>query len=171
MTESYPLEPARSAPVRIPAGDRPPDAARPIQVIAVTSGKGGVGKTTVAINLSAAIASLGKSVTLMDADLGLANVDVMLGLKPALNLSHVLDGLCSLEDVVVTGPGGIHLVPAASGLRRMTTLSKAEHAGLVYAFSGLSDITDVLIIDTGPPACRIRSRRFAVPHRRSSWSS
>ena len=149
MTESYPLGPARSAPARIPAGHRPPDAARPIRVIAVTSGKGGVGKTTVAINLSTAIASLGKGVTLMDADLGLANVDVMLGLKPVLNLSHVLDGLCSLEDVVVTGPGGINLVPAASGLRRMTMLSKAEHAGLVYAFSGLSDVTDVLVIDTG----------------------
>ena len=67
------------------------------RVIAVTSGKGGVGKTTVAINLSTAIASLGKGVTLMDADLGLANVDVMLGLKPLLNLSRVLDGLCSLK--------------------------------------------------------------------------
>ena len=73
MTDSSPLDPARSAPARIPVGDRPPDAARPIRVIAVTSGKGGVGKTTVAINLSTAIASLGKGVTLMDADLGLAN--------------------------------------------------------------------------------------------------
>ncbi len=125
------------------------EADRPVRVIAVTSGKGGVGKTTVAINLATAMAALAKGVTLMDADLGFANVDVMLGLKPVLNLSHVIDGLCGLEDVVLAGPGGINLVPAASGLRRMTMLSKAEHAGLVHAFSALSDMTDVLVIDTG----------------------
>ncbi len=147
MTESYTTRHARPACSGTCSPQYEDD--RPVRVIAVTSGKGGVGKTTVAINLSTAIASLGKGVTLMDADLGLANVDVMLGLKPVLNLSHVIDGLCGLEDVVVTGPGGINLVPAAPGSRRMTKLSKAEHAGLVHAFSALSDLTDVLVIDTG----------------------
>lgn len=149
MTDTYTTDRTRSAPAEIPVGGHSPDPRRPVRVIAVTSGKGGVGKTTVAINLSTAIAALGKGVTLMDADLGLANVDVLLGLKPALNLSHVLDGLCRLEDVVLTGPGGINFVPAASGSRRMTMLSRAEHAGLVYAVSAMSDVTDVLVIDTG----------------------
>jgi len=121
---------------------------RPIQVIAVTSGKGGVGKTTVSINLAMAMASLGRAVLLLDADLGLANVDVMLGLKPEKNLSHVIDGACALEDILLPGPGGIKIIPASSGIQRMTELSVREHAGLVNAFSELAGPMDVLIIDT-----------------------
>jgi flagellar biosynthesis protein FlhG len=121
---------------------------RPVRVIAVTSGKGGVGKTSVTVNLAVSMAREGKSVLLMDADLGLANIDVMLGLQPKHNLSHVISGQCTLEEAIVEGPSGIRLVPASSGIKRMAELSPAEHAGLVHAFSELSLDLDVLIVDT-----------------------
>jgi flagellar biosynthesis protein FlhG len=120
----------------------------PIQAIAVTGGKGGVGKTNVSINLAVALADLGKRVLVLDADLGLANVDVVLGLHPEYDLSHVIRGERSLEEVIITGPSGIQVVPAASGLRHMAELTEAEHAGLIRAFSDLGNDLDVLIVDT-----------------------
>jgi flagellar biosynthesis protein FlhG len=122
--------------------------ARPVRVIAVTSGKGGVGKTTVSVNLAMAMAERGKEVVLLDADLGLANVDVLLGLKADYNLSHVISGERSLDEIMVTAPGGVRVIPGASGVRRMTELSEREQGGLIYAFSGLASSTDVLIVDT-----------------------
>ncbi len=121
---------------------------RPVRVIAVTSGKGGVGKTNVSANLAVALAQDGKEVLLMDADLGLANVDVLLGLQASFNLSHVIEGQCTLEEVMVTGPAGLRIIPAASGIKSMVELSHAEHAGVVRAFSELSFNPDVLLIDT-----------------------
>jgi flagellar biosynthesis protein FlhG len=120
----------------------------PVQVIAVTGGKGGVGKTCVAVNLAAALAAQHKRVLLLDGDLGLANADVQLGLMPAHTLEHVLDGRCTLEEAVVDTPAGFQLIPAASGVARMASLSTAEHLGLVQAFSHLTLGLDVLIIDT-----------------------
>ena len=120
----------------------------PIQVIAITGGKGGVGKTNVSVNLGIAMARLGRRVTLLDADLGLANVDVLLGLKPRKNLKDVLEGEASLQDVIVDGPGGLSIVPAASGLQAMVKLGAQEHAGLIGAFSEIGNRMDVLIIDT-----------------------
>ena len=120
----------------------------PVKVIAVTGGKGGVGKTTVAINLSVALAARGRKVLLLDADLGLANVDVMLGLSPRFNLGHVLDGVCTLEDAIVTGARGLHVIAAASGIKRMANLSNAEHVGIVRAFDELYHRIDVMLIDT-----------------------
>ncbi len=121
---------------------------RPVQVIAITSGKGGVGKTNVSINLSVALASTGKNVMLMDADLGLANADILLGMKSESDLSHVIDGQRTLDEIIITGPEGIMLVPAASGIQRLAELSAMEHAGLIRAFSELSHDIDILIIDT-----------------------
>lgn len=121
---------------------------RPVQVIAVTSGKGGVGKTNVSVNLSIALANQGKDVLLMDADLGLGNVDVLLGMHPKRNLSHVIDGTHSLEDILVSGPGGIRLLPAASGIQGMSSLSMVQHAGIIRAFSDLGLMVDTLIVDT-----------------------
>lgn len=125
-----------------------PATGRPVRVLAVTSGKGGVGKTNVSVNLGVALSKLGRRVLLMDADMGLANVDIMLGLSPKYNLSHVLDGEKELKDVLVKGPAGMRIIPAASGVKRMAELSALENVGIVHAFSELSDELDVLIVDT-----------------------
>ncbi len=121
---------------------------RPVQVIAVSGGKGGVGKSNISVNLSIALAELRRRVVLLDADLGLANVDVLLGLKAKHTLSDVLNGDLGLRDVLVNGPSGLKIVPAASGVQRMTMLGPREHAGLINAFSELSDQVDVLVVDT-----------------------
>ncbi len=130
------------------AGLRELSRPKPVRVMAVTSGKGGVGKTNVSVNLSIALAARGRKVMLMDADLGMANVDVLLGLHPVRNLSHVLSGECTLDEVLLVGPGGVLVVPAASGISKMVDLSEAEHAGLIRAFSDLGQRVDVLVIDT-----------------------
>jgi len=121
---------------------------RPVQVIAVTGGKGGVGKTNVAVNLAAALAAQGKRVVLLDGDLGLANADVFLGLSPRYTLQHVLNGERTLDEIIVTAPQGFQVVPAASGAAEMANLSAAEHLGLVQAFSALATRVDTLIVDT-----------------------
>ena len=124
------------------------DGVRSVQVIAVTGGKGGVGKTTVAVNLSLALAKLGRRVVLLDGDLGLANIDVLLGLSPQYTLADLIEGRCELSDVLLRGPGGIRIVPAASGIQSMVHLSPTQHAGLIQAFSEIGDSLDVLVIDT-----------------------
>ena len=124
------------------------NATRPVKVLAVTGGKGGVGKTTVSANLAVSIAAQGKDVMLVDADLGLANVDVVLGLHTRFHLGHVLQGDCTLEDAIVTGPHGLQVVPAVAGSKQMANLSAAEHAGLIRAFSDLYHRIDVLVVDT-----------------------
>jgi flagellar biosynthesis protein FlhG len=129
-------------------GLRRMSAQRPVKVVAITGGKGGVGKTLVAVNLGAALAQRGKHTMLLDADLGLANVDVLLGLEARLNLEHVVNGECGLEDVIVTAPSGLKVVPASSGSLAMATLSRAQHAGLVHAFSQLFEPVELLLVDT-----------------------
>jgi flagellar biosynthesis protein FlhG len=119
-----------------------------VKVIAVTGGKGGVGKTNVTLNLAMAMAQLGKRVLVLDADLGLANCDVMLGLRVEKNLSHVLAGDVELDDILIEGPFGIKIVPATSGTQSMTELSPAEHAGLIRAFSEIRTVFDVMLVDT-----------------------
>ncbi|WP_177408670.1 flagellar synthesis regulator FleN [Pseudomonas sp. M30-35] len=123
-------------------------AMHPVQVIAVTGGKGGVGKTNVSVNLAMALAEQGRRVMLMDADLGLANIDVLLGLTPKRTLADVISGECDMRDVVIQGPCGIRIVPAASGTQSMVQLTPMQHAGLIQAFSDISENIDVLIVDT-----------------------
>lgn len=120
---------------------------KPVQVIAVASGKGGVGKTNVSVNLSLALVGMGKEVLLLDADLGLANVDLLLGLRAEYNLSHVINGERTLEEVIIKGPEGLNIIPAASGTQMMSELSPAQHAGVIQAFSELSTPVDILMID------------------------
>jgi flagellar biosynthesis protein FlhG len=129
------------------AGLRKVNNPRPVRVIAVASGKGGVGKTNVSVNLALALLAEGKKVMLLDADLGLANVDIMLGLHPQYNLSHVINGERTLEEIIVDGPGGLQIVPASSGTRNMAELTPAQHAGMIQAFSEVGHDLDVLIID------------------------
>lgn len=121
---------------------------QPVRVIAVTSGKGGVGKTNVSVNLGMALAASGRQTMLLDADFGLANVDVLLGLSPKYNLSHVVNGECAIEEIVVEAPGGLKIIPAASGIKKMAGLSPAEHGGLIRAFGELSLHLEVLVVDT-----------------------
>ncbi len=121
---------------------------KPVKVISVTGGKGGVGKSNISVNMAVALAMTGHRVMLLDADLGLANVDVMLGLKVKRNLSHVLKGECDLQDIIISGPEGMKIIPAASGTKSMVHLSEMEHIGLVRAFSSLSEQIDFLIVDT-----------------------
>ncbi|MBR1613179.1 MAG: MinD/ParA family protein [Succinivibrio sp.] len=121
---------------------------RRVKVITVTGGKGGVGKSSVSLNLAVALCQMGKKVMLFDADLGLANIDVMLGLKVDKNLGHVLSGECELEDIIQTGPHGLRIVPASSGLKQMVELSMEQHAGLIRGFSTLKEDIDFFIVDT-----------------------
>jgi flagellar biosynthesis protein FlhG len=130
------------------AGLRRMNRPQPVRVLAVASGKGGVGKTNVSVNLAVSLAQMGRKVLVFDADLGLANVDVMLGLQPKYNLSHVLSGERTLEEILVEGPAGVRIIPASSGIQRMAELAPAEHAGLIRAFSELSTDVDVLLVDT-----------------------
>lgn len=126
--------------------DAAPDTAAP-RVIAVASGKGGVGKTTTSVNLAAAMVNAGQRTLLLDTDLGLANVDVMLGLTPRFTLADVFAGRCELADTILEGPNGLMVVPAASGKQHMAQLTPQEHVGLVHAFSELDRTIDTMIVD------------------------
>lgn len=121
---------------------------KPVKVIAVSAGKGGVGKSNVSLNLAIALAQKKQQVLLMDADLGLANIDILVGLQATTNLSHVIQGSSRLQDILLTGPEGIRIIPAASGTQYMTHLSKAQHAGIIDAFNELTEAFDYMIIDT-----------------------
>jgi len=118
------------------------------RIIAVTSGKGGVGKTNVVGNLAASLAELGKKVVVLDADFGLANIDVLLGLTPRFHLGHVLFGNKSLAEVMIQGPNGIKIIPASSGMQRLAELTSEQRDYLVESFADLQSDTDYLLIDT-----------------------
>jgi flagellar biosynthesis protein FlhG len=118
------------------------------KVIAVTSGKGGVGKTSLVANLAVSLSELGKKVIVLDADFGLANIDVLLGLTPRFHLGHVLFGSKSLTEIMIQGPKGIRIIPASSGLQRMSELTSTQRALIVESFAGLDFDTDYFLIDT-----------------------
>ena len=120
-----------------------------MQVIAVTGGKGGVGKTNIAVNLAVSMSMEGLDVMLFDADLGLANVDVVLGMQPKYTLADVVSGEKTLADVVVDGPEGLRVIPAASGVAKMVEMQSSDQERLIRQLSDQLMPPDVLIVDTG----------------------
>ncbi len=118
------------------------------RVIAITSGKGGVGKTNIVANLGYAFTKLGKKVLILDADLGLGNLDVLLGLAPKYNLSHVIMEEKVIEDILVEGPGKMKILPASSGIQELTNLTRKQKINILTQLDRLIDSVDVLFIDT-----------------------
>ncbi len=117
--------------------------------LAVTSGKGGVGKTSVAVNLALAWAQAGRRTCLLDGDLGLANVDVLLNLHPRFSLRDVVAGAKTLEDVALQGPAGLRVIPAASGVEALASLTAPARRALLSRLQGLGTLADVAVLDTG----------------------
>ena len=117
------------------------------QVIGVASGKGGVGKTTVAVNLATALGQRGHKVLLLDADLGMANAQVALGVRSPWNISHLLSGEKTLQEIIIPATAGVQLVPGASGLRDMAALDMAQVAAIIHAFDTLDEPVDYLVVD------------------------
>ncbi len=139
----------RSGPNTAQPSVNAPTAPRLAHALAITSGKGGVGKSTIAVNLAILLSRMGRKVALLDADMGTANVDVMCNVMPVHTLAHVVAGRREIEEIVVQAPGGFALIPGASGLAKMAALRSAERERLVQQFARLEQAYDVLIIDTG----------------------
>ena len=118
------------------------------RVVAVTSGKGGVGKSNTSVNLSIALAQQGKRVILLDADLGLANVEVLMGFNSVYTVQDVIDGDRSMRDILVRAPGGIQVVPGTSGLAKVADLSQAARQNVLNGLKDLQDQADFIIVDT-----------------------
>ncbi len=118
------------------------------RVIAIASGKGGVGKSTLAVNVAVALAKLGVRVGVLDANLALGNVDVLVGLTPIVHLGHVLDGERQLQDVLLDGPAGVVIVPAGSGVSKLTALTSVQRGRLRAAIEELAQRLDFLLLDT-----------------------
>jgi len=118
------------------------------KIISITSGKGGVGKTNIVANLGFTLRRFGKKVLIFDADLGLGNLDVLLGLTPQYNLSHVIRGEKNLADIVVTGPGGLKILPAASGIQDLTALTQQERYLVFSQLDAFVHDFDIMLIDT-----------------------
>ncbi len=123
---------------------------KPVQVIAIASGKGGVGKTQTAINLAWALAARGRRVMLLDASFALPNVDAALGLTPRYTLQDVLAGRCRLVDTLQGGPGGVQVIAGSTEVGAVAEPSTRQLAGLIRAFGELPELPDVLLIDTAP---------------------
>lgn len=119
------------------------------QTIAITSGKGGVGKTNLSVNLATVLAAMNRRVMLLDADMGLANADILCNVQPRYNLAHVVAGQRRLSDIVTPVPAGFSLVAGASGLARMADLTEKDRQRLLTELETLQDMADVLVIDTG----------------------
>jgi len=119
-----------------------------IRVLSVTSGKGGVGKTNIAANLAYLLSRANKKTLILDADAGLANIDVILGIHSRYNLSHVLNGERSLDEVIVPGPGGILILPSASGIPEMTDLSRGQKLTLIDELNLYNHSLDFMLVDT-----------------------
>ncbi|MBF0302796.1 MAG: MinD/ParA family protein [Desulfamplus sp.] len=133
----------RTSPVSLGGSRRVP------RVISVTSGKGGVGKTNIVGNLAIALNALGKRVVIVDADVGLANIDIIFNLRPKYNISHVISGERTLHEVMVKTHHGVHIIAGGSGFANLTQLTHGEKLNLLTEFETLENMADIILIDTG----------------------
>lgn len=132
------------------AAPRPADGpASPLRVIAVTSGKGGVGKTNISANLAVLAAKAGKRVLVIDADLGLANVEIVFGLKPRYHMGDLINSSISIEDVMIEAPHGVKILPAGSGVQSLTQLSADDKLRFIAALEPVQDKFDLVLVDSG----------------------
>lgn len=126
-----------------------PALTHPSRTIAITSGKGGVGKTNITVNLAIALSQHKKEVLILDADMGMANVDVLLGMNPKFNLQHVIMGGKSIEEVMIAGPENIKIIPGATGIQKLADLDKKRRQDFLQKISPLENLFDVVLVDTG----------------------
>ena len=126
-----------------------PQTASPLRVIAVTSGKGGVGKTNISANLAVLAAKMGKRVLVIDADLGLANVEIVFGLKPRYHMGDLISSSISIEDVLIEAPHGVKILPAGSGVQSLTQLSAEDKLRFIAALEPVQDKFDIVLVDSG----------------------
>ncbi|HSR67161.1 MAG TPA: MinD/ParA family protein [Acidobacteriota bacterium] len=129
-------------------GPLPTFDGRHCQVLAVTSGKGGVGKTNLSVNLAISLSRQGYRVAILDADFGLANVDVFLGLTPGYHLGHVVEGIVPLRSIVLQGPEGVDVIPASSGIQEMSELGETRRGHILDQLNRLVEDYDYVLIDT-----------------------
>lgn len=118
------------------------------RAIAVTSGKGGVGKSNITINLGLTLQSMDKNVVILDADLGLANIDVLLGKRPKYNISHVIEGNKKIEDIIIEVEGGLRIIPASSGIEKLANLKKEDMDSFISQLKNVEENVDFFFIDT-----------------------
>jgi len=138
----------RDQKIGVPGVSTKPKHNSKARVIAITSGKGGVGKTSIVANLGYSFTRMGKKVLILDADLGLGNLDVLLGLAPKYNLSHVIMDEKRIEDILIEGPGKMKILPASSGIQELTNLTRKQKINILTQLDQLIDSVDVLLIDT-----------------------
>jgi flagellar biosynthesis protein FlhG len=118
------------------------------RIVSITSGKGGVGKTNIVANLGVSFSRSGKKVLVFDADLGLGNLDILLGIAPKYNLSHVINGEKKINDIIIDGPGGIKILPASSGIHEFTNLTEKQQEKIINEINLIINSFDILLIDT-----------------------
>ena len=146
------MEPSKETQVPPPSpglGEEAPSREKWPRVIAVSSGKGGVGKTNVVANLAFALTRLGEKVLVWDADLSLANLDILLGLTPRYTIEHFLNRKKGLREILVEGPGGMTILPASSGVQELADLNENQKLFLLTELESLSENINILLIDTG----------------------
>ncbi|HAK57888.1 MAG TPA: MinD/ParA family protein [Lachnospiraceae bacterium] len=119
------------------------------RVITVTSGKGGVGKTSVSVNLAISLARMGKRVVILDADFGLANIEIMLGIRPQFNLADLMFRGKGMRDIITYGPENIGFISGGSGINEMANLNKTQIVDLIQKMAELDQLADIVIVDTG----------------------